>query len=224
LAPSVAPSNLVVKQTSETDIILTWEGTLVEDDYFQVEYKLSNTIYWTTLAQEVTKGFRIAGLVLSRTYDFRIKQENDAGRLYSTQVTKTIHPIPYQTNNLHLHQAYYNALHVMWNTVQFAYAYDVQIKRSGTNNAWTVSGPISDNHFTFQGLTYNTNYDVQVRARNDLIGDWSNYQTFLTAQPPAPPVPQALQASSKTDYSITVDYEKSTDADGDATYYYLYYK
>lgn len=181
----------------------------IDQDALTVEYRLSPTSEWITLATytEEVYDFEQVELVIPQTSStlqlaFHAVLEYGYGvAIDSLSITGIIAEVPtcdvptnVTTSNLTA-----NTVTVTWNGT--AAQYEVKIIGGGQ----TITETVNTNSFTTQALTQETPYTVEVRAlcANGLNSDWTAALSFTTPQPECGTPTNVQTTSTATSVIIT---------------------
>lgn len=181
----------------------------IDQDALTVEYRLSPTSEWITLANytEEVYDFEQVELVIPQTSStlqiaFHAVLEYGYGvAIDSLSITGIIAEVPtcdvptnVTTSNLTA-----NTVTVTWNGT--AAQYEVKIIGGGQ----TITETVTTNSFTTQALTQETPYTVEVRAlcANGLNSDWTAALSFTTPQPECGTPVNVQTTTTATSVTIT---------------------
>lgn len=110
------------------------------------------------------------------------------------------------------------SVNLSWNTVSNATAYRVEYRRDGSIASWTVRSETTNLRDTVTGLTCNIAYNFRVKAKgngttySEEFGDASAAKKATTSSCPNAPAPTNLRVTGTTAASISVAWNRVTDA------------
>ncbi len=233
--PPTAPTNLQATAAGETQINLTWNAST--DNVGISEYRVercqgSNCTNFTALptaAPITATTYSDTGLSVNIGYRYRVRAVDLAGNFgpYSNDagVTTPDRTPPSVPGNLRTTAVRETEIVLAWdpsNDNIGVARYEIQ-RCQGNNNCTNFEqiATTTTPGYTNTGLTPDTPYRYRVRAA-DAAGNLSNYSNTLDGRTSAdrtpPSVPTGLSASNRTETSITLTWNASTDNIGVARY------
>lgn len=144
------PTNLRVSATSTT-LTLSWTGDVLA----RFDVKRGRT---GTLSDTGGSSYTFTGLSASTSYTLYVRAKTDAGKSTWVSLTRRTTPVPAPTG-VETTDVLATSATLEWTAVGEATGYQVR-KNSGT----AIS--VSSTSYTFSGLTRETSYTLEVRARN----------------------------------------------------------
>ncbi len=166
-SPPSAPSNLIVSNTTETSVNLSWSAS--SDDTAVTGYDIYNDA--NVIGSSTNTNFTVTGLQVVTSYNFTVFAKDEAGNLSTVSNTAnatTIDltaPDPVSVSVSNITQT---SLDLNWSSSSDNVAvigYDIL-------DGSSVIGTVSENSFSVVGLTENTIYNLSIAAR-DAAGNTS---------------------------------------------------
>jgi len=193
-----APTGLTTSGISQTAITLSWTKSAGATAYkVQVD---SGSV--TALGDVATYTF--SSLSANTAYTLKVIAFNAGGDSAAASVSASTLPnAPAAPTGLAVSGATQTAITLNWTKSAGASSYEVN---GGALNAWTDVGDVSSYQFT--GLSANTQYTLQVRAKNR----GGESATAQGVSKTLPVVPTGLSTSGITQTAITLNWTKSAGA------------
>ena len=186
---SSAPTVSLVDKYKNSRVTVVWNAVTNATGY-DIQYKKStqqDSEYVN--GSSTNRGVTITGLDTGTSYDFRYraKATNNAGNniysAWSDVATKSTSPLAKVNGVSPSNGTDDTKISVSWTTQSNATSYDIEYRTSSSapDGSWTsVTASTSPKELT--GLSYNTEYQVRVRAKTATItGDWSDTATHTTS-------------------------------------------
>lgn len=206
---------------------LNWSGVSYVQ-FYQVELRAKNTLTWggtTTANNQVV----LNGLTPNTTYEYRVRTQCIDGltdQRFSTYTSidtfKTPELLLCDTpNGLSFVYATANTATVMWESVNYAAMYTVQMRVKNTET-WGGSS-VADTSYTFTSLSPNTTYEYRLRANcsgsptSNVNSAFSSIAEFTTTSLPlANCLPPTSINTTSSANSITISWDAAPNG---ATYF-----
>ncbi|WP_339838672.1 fibronectin type III domain-containing protein [Paenibacillus sp. FSL R7-0272] len=191
-----APGEFAAVQIREHDISMTWES-VTSATYYALA-RNGDMIY-----EGGGLSYKDAGLESGTDYSYTVVAENETGSgpYASLPLLRTL---PAQVTGLHVTDASHSSLHLNWETVRGAEAYEVW------SNGEKVGEITADkNAWTLTNLNPGSAYQLQVRAVNRAGHGMSSSITGLTI----PKSPTGLHVVRATEQGATLSWEAVAGAD-----------
>ncbi|MDE2946147.1 MAG: fibronectin type III domain-containing protein [Chloroflexota bacterium] len=201
-----APEDFAASGVTQTSITVTWTKSAGATAY-KVR-KVGGDGGWTTLGDVAT--FTFSNLDAGTSYDLELLATNAGGDSSTEDITVvTVPPDPTGLTTSGITQT---SITLNWGESDGATSYDIKLS---TANTWTSLGDVLTYNFT--GLTANTQYTLQVRAKNSsgVSGAASSAARTLAQQPATLASPGSVATSGITQTAITLTWTKS---DGASSY------
>ncbi len=199
-APS-APTGLTTSGITQTAITLSWTKSTGANAYkVQVD---SGAV--TTLGDVATYTF--SSLSAGTSYTLKVIATNAGGDSAAASVSAST--LPAVPTGLATSGITQTGITLTWTKSAGATGYDVKLS---TANSWTTLGDVAT--YTFGNLSANTQYTLQVRAKNSAgatVAASASARTLAT-QPAALASPTSVTTSGITQTSITLNWSKSSGA------------
>ncbi len=199
-APS-APAGLTTSGITQTAITLSWTKSAGATGYkVQVD---SGTV--ATLGDVATHTF--SSLSAGTSYTLKVIATNAGGDSAAASVSAST--LPAVPTGLATSGITQTGITLTWTKSAGATGYDVKLS---TANSWTTLGDVAT--YTFGNLSANTQYTLQVRAKNSAgatVAASASARTLAT-QPAALASPTSVTTSGITQTSITLNWSKSSGA------------
>jgi M6 family metalloprotease-like protein len=218
--PPAAPSDLVLKPISVSEIDLSWADRSDNEQGFKVERKQADGSFAElgTVGADVTS-FADRGLKSNTAYTYRVRAYNTGGSSdYTPPVTaSTLPDLPAQPTDLAVQAASQSQLDVTWrDRSSNETGFELQESTDG-GTGWhtlTTTGP-SVTLYAHKDLAANSTHTYRVRAVNaDGASDWAGPVTAATL-PNLPAPPTDPKAESLSDTQIRLTWKHSgVDVDG----------
>ena len=190
-----APTGVSATATVDS-VTVSWTAASGATGY---EVYMNNKAYTTS-----GTSIKITGLASNTSYSYKVRAQNASGysAYTSSQTIKTLLKAPNTPTGVTA-SATYNSVTVRWNSAVNATSYDVLF--NGT--VYNVTG----NSKTISGLSANTSYSYQVRAKNS--AGTSAYSAAATIKTPIKPpaTPTGVKATA-TENSVTVSWNAASAA------------
>ena len=225
-SPPAAPHNLSVSGSTESSISVAWQPSV--DDRGVAEYRLSvnDVDIRTTTATAAT----FTGLACSRSYVVKVGAADAAGNVSpsSSVIAPTaVCPTsggsadtqtPTSPSSLVRRDGTATSITLSWN----ASTDNVGVAGYGIYRGTTKVGDSGVNAYGVEGLACATSYTLSVDAV-DAAGNRSTRATIVASTDPcqdtqAPTAPAGIVAQARTETSITLSWQASSDAGGVAGY------
>ncbi len=199
------PTGLATSGITQTSITLTWTKSTGATGY---DVKLSTANSWTALGDVATYSF--GNLSANTQYTLQVRANNSAGataaasasaRTLSAQPAALASPTSVTTSGISQ-----TSITLNWSKSSGATSYEV---RGGALNAWTDAGDVAT--YTFSGLSADSPYTLQVRAKNSQRTS-AGVSVASRTLPNAPDSPQNLQTSMTQPDSVQVGWSRSAGA------------
>ncbi len=200
-----APTGLTTSGITQTAITLNWSKSSGATSY---DVKLSTANSWTALGDVATYTF--SGLSANTQYTLQVRAKNSGGastsasasaRTLAAQPAALASPTSVTTSGITQ-----TSITLNWSKSSGATSYEV---RGGALNAWTDAGDVAT--YAFSGLSADTQYTLQVRAKNSQRTSGAVSASSRTL-PNAPDPPQNLQTSLTQPDSVQVGWSRSAGA------------
>ncbi len=154
------PTGLTTSGITQTSITLNWTKPAGATGY---KVRTGTTGAFTTLSDVATYTF--TGLTANTAYTLQVRASNAGGDSSVAQTTATTNnvpppPVPAAPTSLTTSGITQTSITLSWTKSTGAASYEVR-RGSGT---WTALGDVAS--YAFTGLTANTQYSLQVRAKN----------------------------------------------------------
>ena len=214
------PTAITLTAQSHHTIRVSWGASPIvgnnEAATYTIRHREDGTSAWTTVSGLTGRGRDITGLSGSTTYEFQMRAVNAAGVSDWTPITPAEEdtlaappPAPSIPTSISLTTIDFDSMLMNWSaptTGGSAFTYDVQYRIRGTT-AWTIISDIDGTSRQIHGLTPNTIYQGQVRAKNvSGTSDWAPLvpDETRTSPPPAaaPGIPRNIRSQFVTHESI----------------------
>ncbi|MDE2651034.1 MAG: fibronectin type III domain-containing protein, partial [Chloroflexota bacterium] len=205
-APPGTPTDLRAAPITQTAITLNWTKPAGAIG-FQVNGGALTA--WTN-AGDVSL-YQFTGLTANTSYTLQVRAQNSDGD--SAAVSTTVKTLPNAPTSPTTSKITVSGVKLSWTaSVGGADSYEVS---SDGGTSWADSG--SDTEHSFTGLTANTVYTLQVRAKNisgvSAAVSAASVTTLITT-PNAPGAPTGLSTSGITQTAITLNWTKPAGAIG----------
>ncbi|HMG13890.1 MAG TPA: fibronectin type III domain-containing protein [Saprospiraceae bacterium] len=209
-----APSNLVNASITNSSASLSWTAVSGATNY-TVQYKVSTSSAWTTLATVNNNSTNLTGLLPSTVYNWKVKAGCSDYSSITTFTTLQASgcAIPVNLNTAAITN---NSANISWSLVSGATNYTIQYKLS-SSSVWITLITLSQTSITVNGLTAATTYNWKVKAN---CSDYSASNTFTTLGSGNCNAPVGLNTSAITYNSALLSWT----AVSGATNYTLQYK
>ncbi len=200
-----APTGLSTSGITQTAITLTWTKSTGATGYDVNGGALSG---WTDVGDVATYNF--TGLNANTSYTLQVRAKNTGGESTAASVSATTQattpatlaaPTSLQTSGITQ-----TAITLTWTKSAGATSYEMN---GGALSGWTDAGDVST--YTFSGLSANTSYTLQVRAKNSGANS-AAVSVNANTLPNAPAAPTGLSTSGITQTAITLSWTKSAGA------------
>ena len=200
-----APTGLSTSGITQTAITLSWTKSAGATGYDVNGGALSG---WTDVGDVATYNF--TGLNANTSYTLQVRAKNTGGESTAASVSATTQattpatlaaPTSLQTSGITQ-----TAITLTWTKSTGATSYEMN---GGALSGWTDAGDVST--YTFSGLSANTSYTLQVRAKNSGANS-AAVSVNANTLPNAPAAPTGLTTSGITETAITLSWTKSAGA------------
>ncbi len=174
------PSGLTAGSISDNSALLSWTAIPGAASY-NVEYKLSSSSTWTTVASS-TPSKSISGLNASSVYQFQVQAVCSVAGAYSSAVSfTTLAAVSFcgTPSGLSAGSITSGSAVLSWTAVSGAGSYNVQYKPS-SSSAWTIVTATSAS-MSISGLSAATVYQFEVQAVCSSAGSYSSAVSFTTS-------------------------------------------
>ena len=202
-AAPAAPTGLTTSGITHNSITLTWTKSAGATAY---KVRTGTSGAWTTLGDVATYAF--SGLSADTQYTLQVSASNSSGDSSPAQTTASTFALAAPTS-LQTSAITQTAITLGWTKSAGATSYEVN---GGALSGWTDAGDVAT--YTFTGLTANTQYSLQVRAKNTdgLSAAASSAARTQAAQPASLAAPTNVSTSGITQSSIVLSWTKSKGA------------
>ncbi|MCY4248000.1 MAG: fibronectin type III domain-containing protein, partial [Chloroflexi bacterium] len=195
--PPAAPTSLTTSDFTPTGITLSWTKSTGATAY---KVRKASGDAWTNLNDVATYSF--TGLTANTAYTLQVLASNAGGD--SAPASLSASTLPAVPTGLTTSGITQTAITLNWTKSAGATSYEVQ---GGTLSSWTDVGDVAT--YTFSGLTANTQYNLQVRAKNsDGTTAGATTAARTLAQESALSSPSGVNTSGITQTSITLNWTK----------------
>jgi hypothetical protein len=161
ITPCPTAINASSSNITTNSALLSWDAANGALDY-TIEYKVSTSSTWVGYYDTSATSYKLNGLLSGTTYNWRIKTNCRSGNsnyLQASFTTPCAEPDSLTTSNISAGGAMLN-----WKTSAGVVDFTVEYKLTA-NSTWTNLTNSSSTNQSLSGLTSNTAYDWQVRAR-----------------------------------------------------------
>ena len=242
ITPPKSVSGLSVSSVSENSVTLKWNK--VSDANGYIVYKYDNTKKtWVRIVKTTTNTTTctVSNLTSETTYKFAIKayktvnDQEIASTSYPTitaTTTKAPEPVitpPANVSGLAVSSVTEKSASIKWNKVSSANGYIVY-RYDSAKKAWIRLAKLSANttSYTVSNLTSGTSYKFAVKAYITINGNevtstsytTINANTAVTVSPTPPDSIRSIWETNVTDNTITLTWDKISDANGYILYQY----
>ena len=194
----VAPTGLQTSGITTSAITLSWTKSAGAASYEVNGGALSG---WTALSDVAT--YQFTGLTAGTQYTLQVRAKNTGGT--SAAASASARTIPVAPTGLQTSGITGNAITLSWTKSTGAASYEVN---GGVLSGWTDVGDVATYQFT--GLSADTQYALQVRAKNTGGTSAAASASARTIAAVAPNAPTGLQTSGITTSAITLSWTAST--------------
>jgi preprotein translocase subunit SecB len=216
-----APTNLVAKAYSDTQIVIGWSDNSDNEDGFNIEISTDgvNFKWWDTVRPNI-KEYLVEGLKPNVTFYFRVNAFNRQGKSsYSNIADATTLPTPSgapaDPTNLVAKAVSDTVIELSWtDNSDNEDAFNIEISKDGDNFEWWDKVNPDTTGYPIKGLRANTQYWFRVNAINAQgTSGYSNTATATTNPTPGtePAAPTSLIASAKSDTLIALGWTDNSD-------------
>ena len=183
---------------------------------YDLRYRVSGSDSWTTITNAAPPR-TLDGLTPNTRYTVQVRAKNNTGASgWSGRIkgrTQAKMPAPGIPTAVSVIVVDHDSLRIAWSAPTSGgtpSGYDLRYRVSGSDSWTTIANAASPR--TLDGLTPNTKYTVQVRARNNTgASGWSGRTKGTTrAQAPAPGVPTAVSVSVVDHDSLRIAWSAPT--------------
>lgn len=211
VAPPSVPDNLTKISSTVSSITLGWSAST--DDVGVTGYHLFRN--GTLIASPAGTSYTDTGLSVSTSYTYTISAYDNASNTSATSApyltaSSNDTAAPSVPNNVHTTSVLDTSIAIAWNaSTDDVAVIGYKIYRNGS-----LIGTSASSSFTDSGLLPVTSYSYVVHAydaANNISAGSPQLDTQTAYDTTAPTVPTNLVASSRTDTSITLSWDLSTD-------------
>lgn len=223
---SIAPSNLKASDTNWSTTNLSWSAPDNSPDVVGYEVYKESVLVGTS----ETTNFLVTGLIQTTAYAFSVKAKKADGTLSSASapliVTTIKAPTPYAPTDLQVLGVTASKIDISWtpskNVSGLELTYYIYLTYYPVNNS--LAGKTKDPYFTIKGLGSYSNYEITVKAVDEM-GNESFASKSVSASTPYPNPgalpPTDLTASEITTSSVKLSWTASKN-DPPVTSYAIY--
>lgn len=218
-----APENLIVQSLPGRQIQLNWDDKAANETGFKIERSQHGTDSFRIIANVPANatGYMDTGLIAGIEYFYRLaaikcKNQSNYSNISSAIALNGLLEIPHSPENLNANVFSSSEIEISW-TDKSDNEDGFRIERSfSVNSDFVMISEVPNNITRWQdsGLTANTGYYYRVAAWNSAgISDFTPavYAVTLSIDSLPPSRPQGLTLSEKTDSTVTLIWNPSTD-------------
>ncbi len=220
-APPAAPTSLVAKVLSDTQIALGWMDNSINEDGFNIEYGIDGTNFkWIASVKPDVREYLVEGLKPNYTFYFRVNAFNREGSSgYSNTAKATTNPTPGEKpaapTNLAAIALSDTSIELRWeDRSNNEDLFNIEISENGVEFKWIAEVKPNITTYVSTGLRPSTLYYYRVNAYNSYgYSDYSNTVEIKTQgaieQPPT--TPKGLIATPISDTQIEIVWDDVSD-------------
>ncbi len=204
---SGAPTGLSASGITQSSITLNWTKSAGATAY---NVRKSTSDSWTTLGDVASYNF--SGLSAGTSYNLQVRASNNGGDSGAASLSASTLPnAPAAPTGLSTSGITQSSITLNWNKSTGATAYDV---KGGGLSSWTDAGDVAT--YTFSGLSADTQYTLEVRAKNSGGNSGAASSTGRTSAQQANTLasPSNVMVSAISPSSVTVTWTKVGAATG----------
>ncbi len=165
------PTDLHVAAVGGNAVTLQWTDNATSEQEYRIAISRNGGQTWDNVAVvgADTTQFQVTGLKEGKSYSFRIRAANEQGFSEFTEAVdiRTL-TRPAAPTGLTLTQRTKNSLSINWQAVDNSLGYYIAISKDGVNWTRIAVTPANASGWTITGLAADTNYQIRVRAFNDI--------------------------------------------------------
>ena len=206
------PTGFAVESATSSSVSLKWDKNANASGYEIEQYKDGK---WTQIAKinnSSTVSYNVSGLMAGTAYSFRLKAYRD--NLSSDYVTLNVNTKPYTTTGMKCSSKTDVSVTLQWDKNTSASGYELQ-KYDGSK--WVAIKTFTSNEntsFNVTGLKASTTFKFRLVAYKN-YGSAKEYSAFTYLDVNTRPyTTTGMKCSSKTDVSVTLQWDKNTSASG----------
>ena len=206
--PPEAVTDFKATEATQSSITLEWTSHFSATGY-QIDIYKDGA--WTTLVPSISGSpYKATRLNASTSYKFRIYASNGLSKSASMEITAKTQDVPPQPiTGFAASSVTANSITLKWDKSDTANSYKLEMKKNGE---WTVLTTTTGTSYTVTGLSPSTSYEFRISGINGTLVGSASTATSTTAEEPAPDAVTGLKASSATTSSITLTWNKVTNA------------
>jgi hypothetical protein len=220
--PPVAPTNLMVTTTLQTQINLTWQDNSSDESAFYIERSPNGSTEWTQIAtvEANVTSYTNTSLNCSTTYYYRVyaqRQSDGQSSDYSNVANATTAPCP--PGNLNAPTLSETQIDLAWQDNSPDES-EFHVERSPDGiTGWSEIGIAGMNNpmYSDTGLSCSTPYSYRVRAHRNSDDQYSNYSNVAAIRT-APCHPTNLTATAASRTQIELSWQ---DNSPDESHFYI---
>lgn len=206
------PSNLSGAPLTPTSIRLSWSGIQGALNY-TVQYRLSNSITWTTAPATALTQLTLSGLLPESVYTWRVRANCST---YSSVATFNTGGAGGNTgcsqpSNLNATPLTLSSVSLSWSAISGAFNYTVQYRVS-TSATWTTAPATTATQLTLNGLLPETVYIWRVKASCSTYSSTATFNTGGSGGNTSCSQPSNLNATPLTLSSVSLSWSAIQEA------------